>query len=371
MKLPEFPTSYTAIMERVVAIDPIDYANTRNYVDGSVTYLSPYLSRGVISTRDVVDQLIHRNFRFDQVEKLVQELAWRDYYQRNWESKGEEINEDMKQPQHPVLHYQMPINIVNATTNIWAIDKGISDLYETGYMHNHVRMYTAFLSTNLAQAHWRQPARWMYYHLLDGDWASNALSWQWVAGSFSSKKYMANQENINTYTRTHQSGTYIDLPYEQLLRPTVPDPLIEVMQPSLTTNLPQRVEITFDNNLPTYIYNYYNLDPNWDSAVKANRIVLLEPDHFKRYPVGDKALNFALQLAKEIVGAQILAMDYHDFISTYQPQVVHFKTHPLFNHYQGIEHTRSWINYEISGYYPSFFAYWKKIRPTLILEFGG
>mgnify|MGYP006195700273 CR=1 FL=1 len=60
-------------------------------------------------------------------------------------------------------------------------------------------MYLAAMVCNNAKSHWLTPARWMYYHLLDGDLASNALSWQWVAGTFSHKKYIANQQNINKY----------------------------------------------------------------------------------------------------------------------------------------------------------------------------
>ena len=50
-------------------------------------------------------------------------------------------------------------------------------------MHNHLRMYTASITSVIAKAHWLNPSKWMYYHLLDGDLASNSCSWQWVAGS--------------------------------------------------------------------------------------------------------------------------------------------------------------------------------------------
>jgi deoxyribodipyrimidine photo-lyase len=90
----------------------------------------------------------------------------------------------------------------------------VEELKQTGYMHNHLRMYVAAIACNIGHSHWHLPARWMYYHLLDADWASNALSWQWVAGSFSSKKYYANQENINKYCHTQQRNTFLDVSYE-------------------------------------------------------------------------------------------------------------------------------------------------------------
>ena len=104
-------------------------------------------------------------------------------------TKGNAIFTDLKQDQPKVDHHELPTAIEHAKTGIDAIDNGIKELYQTGYMHNHARMYTAMLTCNIAQAHWLSPAKWMYYHLLDGDLASNMLSWQWVAGSFSSKKY--------------------------------------------------------------------------------------------------------------------------------------------------------------------------------------
>ena len=58
--------------------------------------------------------------------------------------------------------------------------------------------------------------KWMYYHLLDGDWASNSLSWQWVVGSNANKKYVFNQANLNKYSKTYQSATYIDSDYSNL-----------------------------------------------------------------------------------------------------------------------------------------------------------
>ncbi|MFM8347956.1 MAG: deoxyribodipyrimidine photolyase, partial [Bacteroidota bacterium] len=81
---PNFPTAWPEIISRMRSIDPAAYARSRNHTNGSVTYLSPYLSRGVISTRRVLDSLIERGFTFDECEQLVKELAWRDHFQRVW-----------------------------------------------------------------------------------------------------------------------------------------------------------------------------------------------------------------------------------------------------------------------------------------------
>ena len=185
---------------RLSLVRPAAYARSRNYLDGSVTQLSPYLSRGILSTRQVAESLVERGLSWEDCESLVKELAWRDYFQQVWKHQGNGIDQDLRQPQVGVCHHQVPAALVNARTGITAVDAAVAELYRTGYMHNHVRMYTAALACNVGGAHWLQAARWMYYHLLDGDWASNALSWQWVAGAFSTRKYFANQENPFVYT---------------------------------------------------------------------------------------------------------------------------------------------------------------------------
>jgi len=198
-----FPTTYPEIIQRIDDIDPIAYGKSRNFIDGAVTKLSPYISRGVISL-PMVKEVILKKYNRYQSEKLLQELAWREYWQRVWEEKGDLIFSDLKQEQASVNTHQIPSAIIHAATEIEAIDHSIQNLYQTGYIHNHCRMYVASTICNIAKCHWLQPSKWMYYHLLDGDLASNSLSWQWVAGTFSSKKYYCNQENINRYCYTSQ-----------------------------------------------------------------------------------------------------------------------------------------------------------------------
>ena len=84
-------------------------------------------------------------------------------------------------------------------------------------------MYIASLVTNIAKTAWLKPAKWMYYHLLDGDWGSNALSWQWVAGTNSNRKYYMNQDNINKYTKTNQKNTIIDTSYDSIINLNQPE----------------------------------------------------------------------------------------------------------------------------------------------------
>ena len=191
-----FPTDYQEILNRIENVHPIKYAKTRNFINGQITYLSPYISRGVISVKQVKEIVLNKGFSKYESEKFIQELAWREYFQRVWQSKKELIWSDLKHTQEDVKHHHIPTAVVEAQTGIEAIDQQINNLFTTGYMHNHIRMYLASITCNMAKSHWQVPSKWMYYHLLDGDIASNNCSWQWVSGAFSSKKYYCNQENI-------------------------------------------------------------------------------------------------------------------------------------------------------------------------------
>ena len=125
-----FPTRLDEILGRVYSIEPNNYASTRNYIDGSVTYLSPYISRGVISTKQVFESVIKRGFDPYHINKFLQELAWRDYWQQAWVIKGSLINNDLKHEQSKVRNHLFPTVIEEAISGITAIDIGINDLYE-------------------------------------------------------------------------------------------------------------------------------------------------------------------------------------------------------------------------------------------------
>jgi len=361
-----FPTSYAEILQRIRNIDPVKYGSSRNYINGAVTYLSPYISRGIISTKFVFDTMLKQGYQPAQIGKFIQELAWRDYWQQVWIAKGDAINNDLKHPQTAVSNTGIPKAIVEATTEIVAIDTAIQEFYRTGYLHNHLRMYIASIACNSGQSHWKLPAQWMYYHLLDADWASNALSWQWVAGSNANKKYVANQENINKYCFTDQKGAFLDVPYESLPLKEIPEILKDTEQIELKTPFPDLDNIIIDEQLPSCIYNFYNLDPLWKKEVSANRILLLEPSHFEQYPVSQKTIDFTIEITKEnIPNIQIYVGEFDQLIKDHNVETTYYKEHPLNHHYKGIEDPRDWM-FDVKGYYPSFFAYWKKCKKQLV-----
>ena len=113
------------------------------------------------------------------------------------------------------------------------------------------------------------------------------------------------------------------------------------------------------------IYNFYNLDPLWKKQLSANRILLLEPSHFKQYPVSQKSIDFIIGLSKNIENIQLYVGEFKELKSFYNLESIIFKEHPLNKHYQGIENQRDWL-FSVKGYYPSFFAFWKKCKKEII-----
>ena len=92
---------------------------------------------------------------------------------------------------------------------------------------------------------------------------------------------------------------------------------------------------------------------------------MIEPDFFTKYPVNKKCINFMLALGKNIPGIQLYTGSFQSFINNYKAENIYYKEHPLNTGYCGNKEERDWIAAAVSGYYPSFFSYWKKVEKFL------
>jgi deoxyribodipyrimidine photo-lyase len=225
-----FPGGRRAAEARLAAIDPARYGATRNHLDGAVTHLSPYIRHGVLTLAEVREAVFERLRRLEPAdaggqgdlfpgesqpriwsaaqrragEKLISELGWRDYWQRLWRQLGDGIWVDREalKTGHPAQAYtpDLPADITAASTGLPCIDAFATQLMETGWLHNHARMWFASYVVHWRRVRWQAGARWFLQHLLDGDPASNNLSWQWVASSFSHKPYIFNRANLERFS---------------------------------------------------------------------------------------------------------------------------------------------------------------------------
>ena len=218
---PEFEPTPAAAMARLAAVRPAAYARTRNALDGDVTRLSPYLTHGLLTLPQALAGVLQRG-PLPVQHKLVYEFGWREYFHHVWAHRGESIFESLHEGVLPDAAYarELPRDIREGATGVPVIDNAVRTLYATGYLHNHARMWLASYVVHLRKVHWRAGADWLYGHLLDGDLASNHLSWQWVAGTGSHKPYLFNAENVARYAPAawHSGGTVVDASYETLDR---------------------------------------------------------------------------------------------------------------------------------------------------------
>ncbi len=349
---------YKDANEKLLAVDPVKYQATRNYIGGS-TRLSVYITRGVLTLPQIYAHL-NKSYTRNQNFKLVYELAWREYWQREWKIRGDAIFEDIKNKQEGVESNDLPFNILKAQTGINALDAGIKQLYETGYVDNHMRMWLAGLICNIAHTKWQKGASWMYYHLLDGDPASNFLSWQWIAGTFSSKKYLPSQENINKYTKSIQNNTFLDISYEELAVIKTPSIFKETISENLTWAPPKSSDLKIDKSKPTVLYHSFWLNKDWKSEINANRILVLEQSWFEKFPVSKKVTESILEIASEIPGIQIFVGDINDLI----PQLgkdTYYMDHPTVKEWPGQADQIPLLFPEVPlKSYNSFSSFWKQ-----------
>ena len=167
------------------------YAEDRNRPDLDATSrLSPHLRFGEISPRQIwaatrVTQS-SGNVKDKPAEKFLSEVAWREF----------SIHLLFHYPDIPKENYRhqfdtFPWRDDDEALQAWQrgrtgypiIDAGMRELWETGYMHNRVRMIVASFLTKHLLIHWKHGEDWFWDTLVDADSANNAASWQWTAGS--------------------------------------------------------------------------------------------------------------------------------------------------------------------------------------------
>ena len=214
-----FAPTMAAAQAVLAAVRPCLYARSRNSLDGAATRLSPYITHGFLTLPEVLSSVVARE-PLDVQHRFVFELGWREYFQHVWQHRGEAIFESIHPGLLPDAAYadSLPADLLSACTGVPAIDTAVRTLYTTGHLHNHARMWLASYVVHIRKCHWRAGAQWLYGHLLDGDLASNHLSWQWVAGTGSSKPYLFNADNVARFAPAewHSPGTVLDASYDAL-----------------------------------------------------------------------------------------------------------------------------------------------------------
>jgi deoxyribodipyrimidine photo-lyase len=165
------------------------YKNSRDYpIKNQTSLLSPHLHFGEISPAQIweaANNFGHLHANDSDIEHFLSEVIWREfscYLMYHFPSlhKDNFNNKFNKFPWKNNLKYLKAWQTGN--TGYPIVDAGMRELWQTGYMHNRVRMVVAsFLVKNL-NIHWHKGRDWFWDCLVDADLANNSASWQWVAG---------------------------------------------------------------------------------------------------------------------------------------------------------------------------------------------
>lgn len=222
------------------------YGRDRNHVipgHTNVSRLSPAIRHRLILESESAEAPLRR-YAASTVEKFTQEVYWRCYW-KSWLSLRPQIwtqylNELVAQQNDPALETirARAARCECAESPIAIMNHFASELVSTGYLHNHARMWFAGWWIHIERLPWQLGADFFLRHLLDGDPASNTLSWRWVAGlQTPGKTYLPRRSNLEKYLppdflETHHQGLELlenpqalILPAEErptITRPTLP-----------------------------------------------------------------------------------------------------------------------------------------------------
>jgi len=195
-------------LERFLPRAGLDYARARNFDYGlerrdNVSMLSPWVRLRVIPEWELVATVLQQH-SVSEAAKFIDEVCWRTYW-KGWLSRRPTVWQDycaeLAAEQASLPEQSRYHAIVSATSGIDCMDAWTRELLDTGYLHNHARMWYASIWIHTLKLPWSLGADFFFRYLLDGDPASNTLSWRWVAGLHTEgKTYLATADNIQQYS---------------------------------------------------------------------------------------------------------------------------------------------------------------------------
>ncbi len=189
-----------------------DYAESRNYDLGpgdrsNVSALSPYLRHRLLTEQEVVAAAIDRHGP-RSAEKFIGETCWRTYWKgwlelrpgvwSDYRAEVRRLVDSLDRDRSLRAGFEAA---TSADSGIGCFDSWAREVVQVGYLHNHARMWFASLWIFTLKLPWALGADFFLRHLMDGDPASNTLSWRWVAGlQTKGKTYLATAGNIARFT---------------------------------------------------------------------------------------------------------------------------------------------------------------------------
>ena len=183
--------------------DIVNYSSKRNYDFGpiarkNVSCLSPYISHRLINEYEISKKVLSKH-PYQRVEKYIQEIYWRVYW-KGWLELRPKVWDDFVEDLSTIEESENYHLAINGQTKIECFNDWVKEIKEYNYLHNHTRMWFASIWIFTLGLPWQKGAEFFMKYLLDGDAASNTLSWRWVGGlQTKGKHYLAQTWNISKF----------------------------------------------------------------------------------------------------------------------------------------------------------------------------
>lgn len=216
-----------------------EYAQRRNFdfgpeKRGNVSALSPYTRTRLVTEREIVEKTLAQH-SLQSAEKFIQEVFWRTYFKgrlerepRIWETYCKDLTQ-LKEDLPGTALGKKYEKAISGQTGIEGFDDWAKELASHNYLHNHARMWFASIWIFTLNLPWQLGADFFMQHLLDGDPASNTLSWRWVGGLHTKgKTYLARPDNIEKFTGGRFRPEFLAgeaIPLEEVENPQPPRPV--------------------------------------------------------------------------------------------------------------------------------------------------
>ncbi|MDG2242786.1 MAG: FAD-binding domain-containing protein [Rhodospirillaceae bacterium] len=290
------------------------YATQRNFdfgpeKRGNVSALSPWIRHRMITEEEILAATLAYHSA-DRVQKFVQELFWRTYF-KGWLEQHPSVwttyQDGLREALNAGVCSADYADAIAGRTGIDCFDYWARELVETGYLHNHARMWFASIWIFTLRLPWELGADFFLRHLLDGDPASNTLSWRWIGGLHTKGKiYLACAENIAKYTdgrfNPHrQLSTFAEPLSEAVLHPLIKMQTVEPFSGKNTLLVVTEEDCQIETKLPN---------------TPVARLGLLATKELSPLALGDMVKAFARAGVEEACGTASSDANWTDQIIT-------------------------------------------------------
>ncbi len=361
--------THAQLVEKIRSFDAIKYCKTRNYLNGWISKLSPYITHGIITIDEIVKISLEK-YTIDQAESWYKELLWREYFVQVQYHKGNEIFKDIDEDKtHIPKQDILPEEIASKTFASKRVNQTILELETTGYLHNHQRMRLASYMSHRQKLYWKKLADRTYYHFLDGELWSNHLSRQRVQSTFSHKPYFMNEENLQRYLPGTQDP-YLRGSYEEVEKRLFDSKRWTDVRNSTDISWTYITDLTSITVAQTSYNNFTILSP-WDLhpdkiTEPKTTVCILDTDFLTRHPRSQKRITF-LQTYCDLYNIELIQWNIHDILKQSTWCTIYETRNPVYRH----AYITVWTNHTLhlhqrcspiawSQYTKKFFPFWEK-----------